>query len=110
MATPEMIRLEQRLDAMEAQLKSKAGDDAVADLRIQLEDNVDAIKDQQEAMDALMDMLDKTITVEDTHDLMNELEQKKCNRALIITARAPRTSWTSCTTNWNKQLNTLSRS
>ena len=89
MATPEMIRLEQRLDAMEAQLKSKAGDDAVADLRIQLEDNVDAIKDQQEAMDALMDMLDKTITVEVSSSHVVFATPSRCAQTLICWCPMP---------------------
>ena len=34
------------------------------------------VKDQQEAMDALMDMLEKTITLEDTQDYLEELENR----------------------------------
>ena len=34
------------------------------------------VREQQEAMDALMDMLEKTITAEDTHDLLEQLEQR----------------------------------
>ena len=57
----------QRVREMEDQMSAEK------ELRVALQTE---LKDQQEAMDALMDMLEKTITVEDTNDLLAELEEK----------------------------------
>ena len=57
------------VDVEESMQQQNRDDDSIGQVQQEL-------KDQQEAIDALMDMLEKTITVEDTHDLLEELEMR----------------------------------
>ena len=74
MADRDVAELLRRVEAVEGELNDERSakaslEDTVAGLQTE-------VKDQQEAIDAMMDMLEKTITVEDTHDLLEEQEAR----------------------------------
>ena len=74
MADRDVAELLRRVEAVEGELNDERSakaslEDTVAGLQTE-------VKDQQEAIDAMMDMLEKTITVEDTNDMLDELDSR----------------------------------
>jgi len=68
--------LASRVTALESELRREQQKNADMEDRLlnELNDQKRMLTDQQEAMDALMDLLEKTGTVEDTQDMIAELE------------------------------------